>query len=176
MCDIRVIPDNLVITSFNKFEYEVERNGEVFKLKEQGEDGYVIEIYNTVYYNDFSGFDKVRFKCFDEFLSFIDVNTTLHFLYCKNCGIGTLLRKEERLFCYQLKQLEKFVEHCKEKEFDVNDPDEHVLFKFFEGIENFMREYVEGFKHENEKIEKKFNKIANILKKVTNLPPWLEKY
>ena len=62
------------------------------------------------------------------------------------------------------------------KEFDVNDLDEHVLFKFFEGIEKCIREYVEGFKHENKKIEKEFNSIAKILKKVTNLPPWLEKY
>ena len=64
----------------------------------------------------------------------------------------------------------------KKKEFDVNDLDEHVLFKFFEGIENFIREYEEGFKHENKKIEKKFNSIAKVLKKVTDLPPWLEKY
>ena len=48
MCDIGVIPDNLVSTSNeNKYECEVIRNDEVFKLKDQGEDGYVIEIDNT---------------------------------------------------------------------------------------------------------------------------------
>ena len=62
----------------------------------------------------------------------------------------------------------------KKKEFDVNDLDKYVLFKFFEGIENFFREYVGGFKHENKKIEKNFNSIAKILKKVTDLPPWLK--
>ena len=174
MCDIGVMPDNLVITTFNKYECEEIRNGEVFKLKDQGEDGYVIEIDNTDYYNDFRGFDHVRFKCFDDFLSFVDVNTILHFLYCENCGISTFLRKDERMFYHELNKLERLVEHCKEIDFNVSDLDEHVLFKFFEGIENFIREYVEGFKHENKKIENKFNKIAKILKKVTNLPPWLE--
>ena len=174
MCDLGVIPDNLVSTSNeNKYEIEVIRN-EVFKLKDEGEDGYVIEFVNSDYYNDFRGYDHVRFKCFDEFLSFVDVNTILHFLYCENCGISTLLRKDERMFYHELKQLEKLVEHCKNIEFSVNDLDELVLFNFFEGIENFVREYVEGFKHENKKIENKFNKIAKILKKVTNLPPWLE--
>ena len=104
----------------------------------------------------------------------VDVNTILHFLYSENCGISTLLRRDERMFYHELKKQEKLVVHCKEMEFDVSDLDEHVLVKFFEGIENSIREYVEGFKHENKKIEKKFNYIAKILKKVTNLPPWLE--
>ena len=177
MCDIGVTPDNLVsLPNQNKYEIEVIRNDEVFKLKDQGEDGYVIEIDNTDYYNDFSGFDHVRFKCFDDFLSIVDVSTIFHFLYCENCGISTLLRKDERMFYHELKKLEKLVEHCKEIEFNVSDLDEYVLFKFFEGIEKFIREYVERFKHENKKIEKKFNSIAKILKKVTNLPPWLKKY
>ena len=119
MCDIGAIPDNLVFTlnenSDRKYEYEVERNDEVFKLKDKGEDGYVIEIDNTDYYSDFRGFDHVRFKCFDEFLSFVDVNTILHFLYCENCGISTSLRKDERMFYHELKQLEKLVEHYKKK-------------------------------------------------------------
>ena len=155
MCDLGVIPDNLVSTSNeNKYEIEVIRN-EVFKLKDEGEDGYVIEFVNSDYYNDFRGYDHVRFKCFDEFLSFVDVNTMLHFLYCENCGISTLLRKDERMFYHELKRLEKLVEHCKNIEFSVNDLDELVLFNFFEGI---CREYVEGFKHENKKVENKFNK------------------
>ena len=107
MCDIGVIPDNLVITTFNKYECEEIRNGEVFKLKDQGEDGYVIEIDNTDYYNDFRGFDHVRFKCFDEFFSFVDVNTILHFLYCEKCGISTFLRKDERMFYHELNKLER---------------------------------------------------------------------
>ena len=177
MCDIGVIPDNLVSSSNEtKYEIKVIRNDEVFKLNDQGEDGYVIEIDNTDYYSDFRGYDHVRFKCFDEFLCFVDVNTILHFLYCEYCGISTLVRKDERMFYHELKQLEKLVEHCKDIEFNVSDLDEHVLYKFFEGIENFFREYVEGFKHENKKIVKKFHKIAEILKKVTNLPPWLENY
>ena len=70
MCDIGVIPDNLVSSSNeNKYEIEVIRNDEVFKLKDEGEDGYVIEFENSDCYNDFRGFDHVRFKCFDEFLS-----------------------------------------------------------------------------------------------------------
>ena len=109
MCDIGVIPDNLVFTlnenSDRKYEYEVVRNDEVFKLKDEGEDGYVIEIDNSDFYSDFRGFDHVRFKCFGEFLSFVDVNTILHFLYCENCGISTSLRKEERMFYHELKQL-----------------------------------------------------------------------
>ena len=70
------------------------------------------------------------------------------------------IEKRERMFYHELKQLEKLVEHCKEIEFNVSDLDEHVLFNFFEGIENSIREYVEGFKHENKKIENTFNKIA----------------
>ena len=62
------------------------------------------------------------------------------------------MRKYETMFYQELKELERLVEHCKEMEFNVSDLDEHVLFKFFEGIENFIREYVEGFKHENKKI------------------------
>ena len=165
MCDIGVMPNNLVSWSNeNKYIFEVHRNEEVFNLKEQGEDGYVIELENVEYYSDFRGYAHVRFKCFEEFLSFVDVNTFLHFLCCENCGISTLLIKDERMFYRVLKELERLVEHCKEKEFKVSDLDEHVLFKFFEGIEKFIREYVGLFKHENKKIEKKFNSIAKILK------------
>ena len=34
---------------------------------------------------------------------------------------------------------------------------------FFKGIYHFIREYKEGFKHKNKKIEKKFNKIGKKL-------------
>ena len=171
MCDIGVIPDNLVFTLNEnsdgcEYEYEIIRNNEVFKLKDEGTDGYVIELEDSVYYDDFSGYDCVRFKCFDEFLSFLDVNSKLHFLYCKKCGISTLLRKDERMFNHELKELENLVEHCKKIEFNVNNLDDHVLFKFFEEIDNFIREYEDGFKHKNKKIEKKFNKVAKDLKKI----------
>ena len=77
---------------------------------------------------------------------------------------------------HELKELEKLVEHCKKIVFNVSNLKVHVLFKFFEGIDDFITEYVEGFKHKNKKIEKKSNKIAKDLKKVTNLSPWLENY
>ena len=181
MCDIGVIPDNLVFTLNEnqdgyENEYEINLNNEVFKLKDEGTDGYVLELENSDYYDDFSGYVCVKFICFEEFLSFLDVNSNLHFLYCEKCGISTLFRKDERMFYHQLKELEKLVEHCKKIEFNVNNLREHVLFKFFEGIHDFIREYVEAFKHKNKKIEKKFNKVAEILKKVTKLPPWLENY
>ena len=55
----------------------------------------------------------------------------------------------------------------KKIEFNVNNLDDHVLFKFFEEIDNFIREYEQdGFKHKNKKIEKKFNKVAKDLKKI----------
>ena len=37
---------------------------------------------------------------------------------------------------------------------------------FFIQIGNFIREYEDGFKHKNKKIEKKFNKVAKDLKKI----------
>ena len=115
-CDVGVIPDNLVFSpNENKYIFEVHRNEEVFNLKDEGEDGYVIKLEDADYYSDFRGNAHVRFKCIDEFLSFVDVNTILHFLYCENCGISTLVRKDERMFYHELKQLEKLVENYKKR-------------------------------------------------------------
>ena len=44
--------------------------------------------------------------------------------------------------------------------------DKIVIYEFFIQIENFIREYKEGFKHNNKKIEKKFNKVAKDLIKI----------
>ena len=111
MCDIGVIPDNLVFTlNVNSdgcgYEYEITHNNVVFKLKDEGTKGYVIKLENSIYHfgkEGIGGYAIVRFKSFDEFLVFLDINTILHFLYCKKCGISTLLRKDERMFYHELK-------------------------------------------------------------------------
>ena len=110
-------------------------------MKGEGEDGYVIELEDSCYWNEFSGYAKVNFKSYDDFLCLLDVNTVLHFIYCEDCGINTFLRKDEKLFYHELKKLEKYVEYCKELEIgDYYFCNDYVLFKFFEGIGDFMRE------------------------------------
>ena len=47
-----------------------------------------------------------------------------------------------------------------------------LFFNFLIQIDNFIREYEDGFKHNNKKIEKKFNKVAKDLKKVSKIPTW----
>ena len=44
--------------------------------------------------------------------------------------------------------------------------DNIVIYEYFAQIRNFIREYEDGFKHDNIKIEKKFNKVAEDLKKI----------
>ena len=175
MCEIGAIPDNLVISSNeNENGLELKRNGEVFFLKDEGDDGYVIELEDSCYWNDLNGYAKVNFKSYDDFKILLEIDSILHHFYCVNCRILTFYRKDEKMFYHELKYLEKLVDKCKEMEIGDYYCDYHVLFLFFEGINRFMREYVKGFNHENKKMERKINVIAKKLIKVTDLPPWFK--
>ena len=117
--------------------------------------------------NDFTGFTGypyVRFRCFDDYSKFFDIDYWLHFLYSEKCEKSTLLRKGERLFYNNLEEVEKLVDYCKKIEIDHQDED--ACFNFFIQIDNFIREYEDGFKHNNKNIEKMFNKVAKDLKKL----------
>ena len=52
---------------------EVIRDNEIFKIKDEGLDGFVIEFKNSIYYDDFSGYPFVRFRCFDDYSKFFDI-------------------------------------------------------------------------------------------------------
>ena len=41
-----------------------------------------------------------------------------------------------------------------------------VISTFFRFTKNFIKEYEDGFKHNNKKIEEKFNKVGKDLKKI----------
>ena len=99
-----------------------------------------------------SGYAFVQFKCFDDFSKFLDINCRLNNLYTEEHRLSTLLRNEERLFYYNLKEVEKFVDYCKKIEIDNQDHD--AFFYFVTEIRKFIREYEEGFKHKNKKKEK----------------------
>ena len=52
----------------------------------------------------------------------------------------------------------QIVDYCKEMKIEFND--NIVIYEYFAQIRNFIMEYEDGFKHDNIKIEKKFNKVA----------------
>ena len=131
---------------------EVIRDNEIFKIKDEGLDGFVIERENVDYYNDFIGYPFIRFRCFDDYSKFFDVDCWLHFLYSEKCEKSSLIRDDERMFYNNLKEVEKLVDYCQKIEIDHQDED--AFFNFFIQIDNFIREYEDGFKHNNKKMEK----------------------
>ena len=143
----------------------ITRNREKFEIKDEGLDGYIIEYIRLEYYDDFSGYPYVRFRCFDDYSKFFDIDCRLHFLYSEKCDSrSSLIRDDERLCYNNLKEEQKIVDYCKKIEIDHQDED--VFYKFFIQIDNFITEYEDGFKHSNKKIEKKFNKVAKELKEI----------
>ena len=86
------------------------------------------------------------------------------FLYSEKCEQSSLLRDDERLFYNNLNEVQKIVDYCKKIEIVHQDKD--AFFNFFTQIRKFIREYEEGFKHNNKKIEKKFNKVTKDLIKI----------
>ena len=92
---------------------EVTRDDEIFKIKDEGLDAFVIERENADYYNDFTGYPFVRFRCFDDYSKFFDIDCWLHFLYSEKCEQSSLIRDDERLFYNNLKEVEKPVDYCK---------------------------------------------------------------
>ena len=144
---------------------EITRNYDKFEIKDEGLEGFIIEYIRLEYYNDFSGYPFVKFRCFDDYSKFFDIDCWLHFLYSEKCQSRTsLVRDDERLFYNNLKEVQKIVDYCKKIEIDYLD--EVAFYKFFIEINNFITEYEDGFKHNNKKIEKKFYKVAKELKEI----------
>ena len=131
---------------------EITRDDETFVIKDKGLDGYVIESERLEYYSELSGYPFVRFRCFDDYSKFFDIDCWLHFLYSEKCEQSSLIRDNERMFYDNLKEVEKIVDYCKKMKIEFND--NIVIYGFFIQIRNFIREYEEGFKHNNKKIEK----------------------
>ena len=145
---------------------EVTREHEKFQIIDEGLDGYIIEYENVDYYCDLC-YPYVRFRCFDDYSKFFDIDCWLHFLYSEKCASrSSLIRDDERLFYNNLTEVEKLVDYC--KKIERNFQGKIAFYRFFEQIGNFIREYKHGFKHNNKKIEKKFNKVAKELEKICN--------
>ena len=122
---------------------EITRDDETFKIKDEGLDGFIIEYERLEYYNDFSNYPFVRFRCFEDYSKFFDIDCWLHFLYSEKCERSSLIRDDERLFYNNLKEVEKIVDYCKKIEIVHQDKD--AFFNFFTQIRKFIREYEEGF-------------------------------
>ena len=131
---------------------EITRKDETFIMKDEGLEGFVIEFERLEYYCELTGYPFVRFICFDDYSKFFDIDCWLHFLYSEKCDRSSLIRDDERLFHNNLKEVEKIVDYCKEMKIEFNN--NIVIYKLFVQIENFIREYKDGFKHKNKKIEK----------------------
>ena len=106
----------------------------------------------------------IRFRCLDDYLKFFDIDFWLHFLYRENGEPSTLIREDERMFYNNLKEIKKFVDYFKKMKIDFNN--KSIIYSYFVQIKTFIREYNDGFKHKNEKIERKFNKVAKDLEKL----------
>ena len=96
------------------------------------------EFENSLYYDDFSGYPFVRFRCFDDYSKFFDIDCWLHFLYSVKFEKSSLIRDDERMFYNNLKEVEKIVDYCKKIEIDHQNED--AFFNFFIQIDNFIRE------------------------------------
>ena len=131
---------------------EIRRDDETFVMKDKGLNGFIIEYEDLLYYSELTGYPFVRFRCFDDYSKFFDIDCWLHFLYSEKCDRSSLIRDDEKLFYNNLKEVEKIVDHCKKMKIEFND--NIVIYEFFIQIGNFIREYEEGFKHKNKKIEK----------------------
>ena len=140
-------------------------------LKDEGKKGYEIEYEDVDRYCELTGFPYVRFSSYNDYSKFLDINSLLLFLYSEENERSSPLRDSERFFCECLKLVGKNVDYCEQMKIEFND--NIVIYYYFAQMDNFIREYEDRFKHENKKIEKKFNVIAKKLKKVIGLPPWL---
>ena len=159
MCDNGVFPCNKVFCpSKDTKENKIKRNGEIFCLEDTLDYGFQMKLYHLDYLDEIVDCSYAMLDSYEDFLCFMDVDTILHYICCKECGEGSFLRNDERRFYHELKKLEKLVGEC--QDFREKGRSEHVIFIFFKGIYYFIREYKEGFKHKNKKIEKKFNKIG----------------
>ena len=123
---------------------EITRNGEPFIMKDEGLKGFVIEYEEVTRYSELTGYPFVRFRCFDDYAKFFDIDCWLHFLYSEKFGRCSLIRDDERLFYNTLKLVGKNVDKCKEMKIEIND--NIVIYEYFARIGKFIREYVEGFK------------------------------
>ena len=143
---------------------ELTRNNETFVIRDEGLDGFIIEYERLEYYDELTGYPFVRFRCFDDYSKFFDIDCWLHFLYSEKCEQSSLIRDDERLFYNNLKEVQKIVDYW--KKIEIVHQDEEAFFNFFTQIRKFIREYEEGFKLKNKKMEKKFNKVAKDLNKI----------
>ena len=131
---------------------EVTRNDENFQIIDEGLDGFIIEYENVDY---FGGLDYpyVRFRSFDDYSEFFDIDCWLHFLYSEKCGSrSSLIRDDERMFYNNLTEVEKLVDYC--KKIEINFQGKIAFYRFFEQIGNFIREYKNGFKHDKKNRKK----------------------
>ena len=159
MCDNGVFPYNKIFCpSKDTEEDKIKRNGEIFSLEYTLDYEFQMKLYHLDYLDEIVDCSYAILDSYEHFLYFMDVNTILHNICCKECGEGSFLRSDERRFYHELKKLEKLVDEC--QDFHEKGRLEHVLFIFFKGINDFIREYKDVFKHNNKKIEKKFYKIA----------------
>ena len=114
--------------------------------------GYTIEFTRCEYYSDLGGYPYVKFRCFDDYSKFFDIDCWLHFLYSEKCYLRTfLVRDAERLFYNNLKEVQKIVDYCKNMKIETNNGGV-ASYKLFMHINNFIEEYEDGFKIK--KIEK----------------------
>ena len=123
---------------------EITRNGETFIMRDEGLKGFVIESYCEL-----TGYPFVRFRFYDDYSKFFDINFWLNFLYYGKNVRSSLLRDDKRLFYNNLKEVGKIVDYCKEMKIEFNN--NIVIYEFFVQIKNFIREYEDGFKHNNKK-------------------------
>ena len=108
---------------------ELTRNGEPFIMKDKGLKGYVIEFEEVTRYSELTGYPFVRFRCYDDYLKFFDIDCWLHFLYSEKNDRSSPIRDDERFFYNNLKQVGKIVDYCKEMKIEFND--NIVIYEYF---------------------------------------------
>ena len=88
---------------------EITRNGESFIMKDEGLKGFVIEYEEVMRYSELTGYPFVRFRCFDDYSKFFDIDCWLHFLYSEKCDRSSLIRDDERMFYNNLKEVRRLL-------------------------------------------------------------------
>ena len=143
---------------------EIYRCGEKIVFEDKELDGYRIEFPYTECENEW-GATFIKFKSFDDYLKFYNIDNWLHFLYCGNSYTNScLIKEDENLFYNNLKEIEKIIKDCKNMKIVTNEST--ALYKLFRFIDRFLEESIDGFKHENKILEKKFHKVAIKLEKL----------
>ena len=141
---------------------EIRRYGQRIVIKDEGLKGYTIRFPDTEYV---FGANYIKFKSFDDYSKFVDIDCWLHFLYTENSHTNTcLIRDDEKMFYNNLKKLERIIDYCKDMIIETNNCS--ALYDMFNYIERFVEESKNGFKHKNKKLEKKFNKLAKELEEL----------